>query len=114
NLVITGGFSQSATVPLTITVSPVVPNPTSLSFLATGTTYNQTVTVSQGGFSGTYTAQIVDTGGTNGTIATASVSGTTITVTPLAAGTANLVITGGSGRTATVPIGITVSPITIH
>ncbi|MBV9409678.1 MAG: hypothetical protein JO164_12695, partial [Candidatus Eremiobacteraeota bacterium] len=61
-ITVTGGASQSAQVQVGVGAPPVVPTPSSLMFPGTGAPYNQNVTVSQNGFSGAYTTQIVDTG----------------------------------------------------
>lgn len=76
--------------------------PSSLNFSSVGTAYAQTATVSQTGFGGPFSLSNVNTG-----VATASISNSTITVTPVGSGTTSLRVTGGNGMYADVPISVT-------
>jgi hypothetical protein len=97
----------------TATPAAVVPNPSALTFSATGATSAQQLTVAQTGFVGTF-AQ------TNTCAAVASVSPAgapaatpVFTVTPNAAGTCSITITGGSGQTVIVSVAVTTSGLVV-
>jgi hypothetical protein len=92
-------------------VPAVSASPASLSFLNVGAAYAQTFAVSQNSYAGPFTAT---TSGGDPTVATTSVSGGTITVVPQHSGGTSVVVTGGFGKSVTVPVGVTVTPITIH
>lgn len=110
SLHVVGGGSQSVDIPITVATSgSVVASPSSLNFLNAGSAFNQTVALSQSGYSGGFTLS-----GINTSIATATVSGSTVTVTPVSSGTTTLRATGGSGQFVDMPIGVTVSNIIIH
>lgn len=92
-------------------VPGISPNPSSLAFINTGATYAQTFTVTQAGYAGAYAAT---TSGGDPTVATVSVAGNAVTVTAQHAGATNVIVSGGFGQTVSVPVGVTVTPITIH
>jgi Concanavalin A-like lectin/glucanases superfamily len=92
-------------------VSPVVSSVASLTFLNVGSPNTQTVSVTQAGYTGLFTAAV---SGVNASAVTVSLSGQVISVTPQQPGAATLVITGGSGQTITIPVSVTVSPLTIQ
>jgi streptogramin lyase len=82
----------------------VIANPSALAFSSTGSTFNQSATITQSGYGGPFSLSNI-----NGTVATASIAGTTITVTPVAPGTTTLRVTGGSGQFVDVPITVSTS-----
>ena len=79
----------------------------SLSFTTTGTAAAQTDTVTESNFAGTFTAISEDV-----TIATVGISGGTITVTPVKAGTTSIDVTGGT--TGKITVTVTTSPVTVQ
>jgi hypothetical protein len=83
-----------------------VPN---LAFTATGTASAQTFAASQANGSGTFTASTAATGsGSCAGIATiAPTTGSSFTVTPLAAGACTFTIAGGGGQSAALTIDVT-------
>lgn len=106
---VTGGFGQYIDVPVTVSTSGnVVVAPSSLAFGNTGTAYNQTVALSQAGYSGAFSAFVFDP-----TVVSASVSGGTLTVTSLNSGSTVVRVTGGNSQFADVSVGVTISNITI-
>jgi hypothetical protein len=86
-----------------ITVSaapgPVVPNPTSLTFQ--GVQQSKTISVSETNYSGAFRATVLDT-----SVATASVSGNTVTVVSAGPGSTSVAISGASGHSVNVPISV--------
>jgi sugar lactone lactonase YvrE len=111
SLYVIGGGGNSVYVPIAVSTSSgsVVASPTSLSFVNIGPAYSATVAVSEAGYSGSFTLSGNDT-----TIATATISGSTITVTPVQTGSTTLIVTGGSGASVGIPIGVTVSNIGVN
>jgi hypothetical protein len=133
--VITGGGGKTATVPVTISVTtigsptpsptpsatpaafgPVIANPNAVLLnAAIGNAASQAISVTQTGFDGPFTAAL------NGCLSignppTVSVNGTTVIFSlPAQLAGVNLgcsaVITGGGGKSATVPITITVAAV---
>lgn len=101
-IVLYGNFSSSAP-----TIGTVVLSPSSLAF--SGTSTPQTVTATQSGFAGPFTASAPTCAGI-ATVATASAN--TFTVTPLAGGQCTATVTGTGGATATLLIGVTTLSIT--
>ncbi|MBV8299283.1 MAG: hypothetical protein JO083_07055 [Candidatus Eremiobacteraeota bacterium] len=85
-------------------------------FSNTGAAYNQTLTVTEQNYTGSLTV-------TNGSpscsgIVTVSPSSSpstpaAFTVTPVAAGMCNLVVTDSGGRSVTVNVTVTVTPVTV-
>lgn len=74
-----------------------------MSFNATGSANAQQLTVSESNFSGSFTA-IID----HGNIASVTQqNATTFLVTPLAAGTATITVTGATGHQMTVSVTVT-------
>jgi uncharacterized protein YjdB len=83
-----------------------VVTPSSLSFNATGSANAQSFTVSEANYSGAFTATI-----DNANVASVTQQdATTFVVTPLAAGTATITVTGATGQQQTVSV--TVTPLT--
>ena len=79
-----------------------------LSFTATGAGYAQPVTVTQASYSGVFTPSTTNCTG----IATISpASGTSFSVTPVAAGSCTFTITGCGGQSATLSIGVTTTTV---
>lgn len=91
-------------------VPAIVANPNSLTFTNSGAAYAQTVSLSQGSFRGAFTA-VTSSGNTSAV--TLSVSGQMLTVTPQQAGRTNIIVTGASGATLTIPVGVTLTQLTI-
>lgn len=90
----------------------VSPNPTSLTFLATGASYAQTLSVSQVNYAGAYGES--DT--CSGIVAVAQTSnggGTaSYAVTPVSAGSCQITLTGGNNLHAIVGVSVTTTGIT--
>jgi streptogramin lyase len=106
---VTGGSGHFADVPITVTTNgALVASPTSLSFTDVGAAANQSVVVTQGGYAGPFVVSSIDS-----SVATASVNGNSITVTPVGGGATTMRVTG-NGQFVDVPIGVTVSNIIIH
>jgi hypothetical protein len=87
------------------TLSPVVPSATSLSFTALGAVAAQTFTVSETGFTGSFTA-------TSSNTSVATVSGPTgttptFTVTPVSGGSATITVADTQGQKASVTVTVT-------
>ena len=81
---------------------------TSLSFTEAGASDAQTVTVTQVNYSGAFTPATTTCSG----IATISpTSGTSFTVTPVAAGSCTFTIAGGGGQSATLSVGVTTTTV---
>jgi len=77
---------------------------TSLAFTAAGAANAQSVSATQANYTGTFTASTTTCGG----IATISpATGTTFSVTPVAAGSCTFAIAGGGGQSMTLTIGVT-------
>jgi hypothetical protein len=86
---------------------PLVFGASALSFTTIGTAAAQTDTVTETNFTGAFTVT-----SENAAVATASVSGGTITVTPVGPGTTSIDVTGGAS--AKISITVTTSPVTIQ
>jgi hypothetical protein len=110
-LTVTGAQGLSAQMQITVTLtSPVVLNPTSLSFLTTGATAAQTFTASQAGYSSSFTVNYgTCLGGSTNPVSVAPLQGTTFTVTPTTYGSCNLTVTGGNGISTQLPVTVTVT-----
>jgi sugar lactone lactonase YvrE len=107
---VTGGFGQFVDIPVAISTSGnVVVAPSSLAFTNIGTAYNQTVALSQAGYSGAFSLFIFDS-----TVVSASISGNTLTVTPLASGSTVVRVGGANSQFADVSVGVTISNVNIH
>jgi lysozyme len=97
-------FSSSET---TNAAGPLKFGSPALTFVTTGATATQTDTVSESNYTGAFTVT-----SENVAIATATVSGGTITVTPVGAGTTSIDVAGAtSGK---ISITVTTSPVTIQ
>jgi sugar lactone lactonase YvrE len=107
---ITGAGGHVADVPISVSsaLGTLVVSPASLAFNNVGAAYSQTVSVSEPGYGGTFAIS-----GINSLVATASISGSSITVTPVSAGNTSLHVAGGNAY-LDIPIGVTVSEITIQ
>jgi hypothetical protein len=93
----------------TPTPGPVVPAPTSLAFTGLGAPNAQSVSVTESGYSGTFSE--VDTCANIATIATAS---PTFTVTPVAIGTCAITILDISQRHVAVAVTVTTSGLVVQ
>jgi hypothetical protein len=88
----------------------IVLTPSSLAFLAAGTAYAQNFTVSESGYSGSFTAT-----SNNTAIATvASAGSTTFTVTPWTAGSTTVSVSDSKGHVAQLAVGVTISGVTLQ
>ena len=92
----------------TPTPAPVVATPTSLTF-ASSASAAQTFSVTQPGYTGSFTAL---SSATNVATVTPSSTGT-FTVTPTGAGPATITVTGNGARTTTVSVSVQGVPITV-
>jgi hypothetical protein len=103
----TGAVPTPPAVSTSSAVAPVVLSKTSDSLtVPTAATYG----ITQTGFSGGYTV----TGNTNTSVVSTSISGATLTVTPLAYGTAIVTVSGnGGGASATLSLTVSSSAISI-
>lgn len=86
--------------------NPVTSSVSALTFSAVGASFAQQFTVSQQSFPGPFVLSAINTA-----VATAQISGATITVTPVAAGATSVTITGGDG--ASVSVGISVTTLSV-
>lgn len=90
------------------TPGAVALTPSALTFTATGAAYALSTTASQSQFSGSFSASTATCSG----IATISPSsGTTFTVTPVAAGSCTFTIAGANGISATLSVGVTTTTV---
>jgi hypothetical protein len=106
--------SGSATLSFTTSFGPVVLNPSSLNFLATGANYTQTTTASQTGFSGTFTTSTPPAGQPNSCSGIATIapqSPPVFAITPVGAGSCYFTFTGGGGQTANLTVGVTTTTV---
>ena len=86
---------------------PVVLAPSTLPFLNIGSGFAQTSTVSQAGYGGAFTIGTTTCAG----IANAVISGTTITVTPVGAGSCTYTVSGGNGQSSPLAISVTTTTV---
>ncbi len=101
---------QFVDIPVTVSIGgAVVVSPSSLTFGNIGTAYNQTVALSQANYSGTFSVFVFDS-----SVVSASISGNTLTVTPLNSGSTVVRVGGGSGQFGDVSVGVTISNVNIH
>jgi hypothetical protein len=100
----------TATPTATPSGAAVVPAPSVLTFTGVGAAYAQGLSVAQAGYPGSFTQ-------TNTCAGVASVSGSppspTFTITPIATGTCNLTITGGSNQSVIIPVTVTTSGLVV-
>ena len=115
-LVIDGGGGQSASIAITVKPAPAVTaSVSSLALAGTGTANQQVFTVTQSGFSGSFT---IGTSSTCTNIATGTVgatSGGSATITVVgqnSGGSCNLVLVGAGNQFVTVPITVSVTTVT--
>ncbi len=94
-------FDFATSAPVLVFGSPA------LSFITTGAAAAQTDTVSYPGYTGAYTAT-----SENAAVATASISGGTVTVTPAGPGTTSIDVTGAT--TGKISITVTTTPVTVN
>lgn len=108
SLTVTGSDNQSVTLLISVgvTIGQLTASVSSLSFTQVGAANAQHFTVSQANYSGAFGLQP----GINSAVATAQISGNTITVTPVAAGSTSVTVAGGGGQSVTVPISVSPSP----
>lgn len=102
-------FTAGIIIALPDPASPVVASVASLSFSAAGAAFAQQFTVSQQSYTGQFVLS-----GINTAVATAQIAGNTVTVTPVAAGSTSVTVTGGSGRSVNVPIGVTTLSVPVQ
>ena len=96
-----GGFGESGVLAVTVALhGTVAVTPSSLQFTATGSAHAQKVTVSQSGYSGSFT-EINNCAGVATIVATSKGS---YTVTPVGDGACTAHFTGGSARTADLSV----------
>ena len=99
--------SASASPTPTPVPGSVVLAPSTLPFLNTGSGFAQTSTVSQAAYGGAFTIGTTTCAG----IASAVISGTTITVTPVGAGSCTYTVSGGNGQSSPLAIGVTTTTV---
>jgi hypothetical protein len=108
-----GGPVDTTPLPATPSPSPAVNlSVPALAFIATGAGNAQTVSASQAGFSGSFTAATAASGqaGSCSGVATIAAAGTnSFTVTPSGSGACTFTITGAGGMTASLGITVTVT-----
>lgn len=101
---------QYVDIPVSVIVSgAVVVSPSALSFTNVGPAYSQTVALSQANSSSQFTPFVFDS-----SVVSASVSGNTLTITPLNSGSTVVRVGGGSSQFADVSVGVTISNVGIH
>jgi hypothetical protein len=107
-----GPFIGVPTAKPSATPGIVTLSPASLAFTASGSSYAQTVTVTQSNYSnGAFTAGTTTCSG----IATvAEASSTSFTFTPVGAGSCTYTISGGNGQSATLAVGVTTTSVGGH
>ncbi len=107
-ITVTGAGGQKATIAVAVDLpgSPTFSQPT-MSFDGLGAT--MTTTVAQAGYGGPFTVASADK-----SIATATISGSTITVTSVGAGTTTIAVTGGNHQSATISVTVTTFAIGVH
>ncbi len=94
--------------PTPCTQSTITVAPCSLSFLGTGASHAQQLTVSETGYSGVFTAQINDCAAV---VSVSPAMGTSFTVTPNGTGSCTLKIVDSSNHTASVATSVTVTQV---
>ncbi len=103
-----GPTSTPAPASIAVTLSP-----SSISFLGTRSAYAFTAT--QNDYSGLFTVSTPASGQTNACSGIATVTPLTgfgiFTVIPVGAGQCTFTVTGGSGQTATLPVGVTITSV---
>ncbi|HTX57251.1 MAG TPA: hypothetical protein VMD47_09115 [Candidatus Acidoferrales bacterium] len=97
-----------------LSLGPVVTNPTSLSFIAAGASYAQNLDISQTNFTGSYSEG--DNCSGIATVSPTSNSGgaAVYAVTPVAAGTCQVTVTGGGSMQAVVGVIVTTSTVIVR
>jgi hypothetical protein len=101
----TGGKGEYAHLPIAVALpGPVLLVPSSLNFSATGSGHAQNVTVSQSGYTGSF-SEIDDCSGISTVVRSTA---TVYTVTPTNAGSCTAVFSGGNGESAPLPISVIV------
>ncbi len=96
------------------TPGAVVLAPNALAFTAVGATNAQRTTASESNYAGTFTAATGAAGQTNSCSGIATISpasGTTFSVTPVAAGHCTFTLTGGGTQSATLTIDVTTTNV---
>lgn len=100
-----GGASVTVSISVSPTLGQMAASVSSLSFTQVGAANAQQFTVSQANFSSAFTLSP----GINAAVATAQISGNTVTVTPVANGSTSITVAGGGGQSVTVSISVSVS-----
>jgi len=111
----TGIGSNAGT--LTISSVPygsVTPVPSSFSFIAVGASYAQNLDVTQVNYTGTYSESDTCSGIVTVNAASNAGGSAVYAVTPVTAGTCQITITGGSGKTAIVGVTVTTTSLGIQ
>ncbi len=102
------GVSVTVSISVSQALGQVTASVSSLSFTQTGAANAQQFTVSQANYAGAFTLSP----GINSAIATAQISGSIVTVTPVASGSTSVTVAGGAGQSVTVPISVSQSTST--
>lgn len=106
NATFTGGGGESAKLPISVALPHVKLSPANLTFLTSGSSSAQTVTVSQKGFDGSFT-EADDCANVATVVATSNGHGAaTYRVTASATGACNATFTGASRERARLPIAV--------
>lgn len=111
---VSGATAPSATLVFTAISNAVAFSPASLTFYGVGSANAQTVTVSQPGntkFSLVSAGSTCLQGGTGVGTASASIAGSSMTVTPTTPGACVLIVSGAGGQTSTLNVSITTSSL---
>lgn len=106
--------SPSPTASPTPTPGAVVLAPNALAFTAVGASNAQSTTASESNYSGTFTAATAAAGQPNSCSGIATISpasGTTFSVTPVAAGHCTFTVSGGGTQSATLTIDVTTTTV---
>lgn len=112
-LYVAGGSGAIYEAPLSNPSGTVVLTPSSLTFDAAGSAYAQTVTASEQGYNGAFSAGACTSGGAAiASVAPVAGSGTAFTVTPQYGGSCTLAISDSLGNSARLPVSVTASTVT--
>jgi len=87
----------------------ITASPSSVSLLAPGVTITVSITDASTTFKGTYSAVSANTA-----IATASLSGTTLTITAVAPGQTTVIVSSSDGRQAIIGVGVTATSVPVQ
>lgn len=106
----TGATSASATLAVNAPPLPAL-SPTALTFVATGSSYARTLTVSESDYSGSWTPS---SNCANVAAVTTTISPALFNVRPNAAGTCSITIADSYGNASSVPVSVTVTSFTVN